>query len=163
MAFIGIITSKKNEDILISSLTRYTNNFKTKLNMIIINESNIENIKNIKFDTIIMNEKNSLIHEKQLLLKQILSKTDFLILNSDIYNNIRILDKLKLNIITFGLNLKATVTASSIENDMISICVQRAFKNSFGNIIESGESSFSSHNLDTYRAIIAYILSLLYL
>ena len=162
MAFIGVITSKKNEDILKKSIIQSLNEVDLKHNVIIINEENIENIKNVKFDSIIINEENPLVLNRQEILKQILKKVRFLILNSDIYNNIELINKLKLTVITYGLNLKATVNASSLEKDKIGISVQRAIKSSKGHIIEPNETIIDTHNMDAYRLIISYILLMLY-
>ena len=162
MAFIGIITSKRNEEGLKKALIQNLNNVNLKHNIIVINENNIENIKNVKFDTIVINEENPLIFDKNELIKNFLKKIRFLILNSDIYNNIELINKLELNIITYGLNLRATVTASSIESDKICISLQRTIENSKGNIIEPKEISLEPHNMDVYRLIICCILVMLY-
>ena len=162
MDFIGVITSKKNEELLKKTIIQNLKEYNLNINIIVINEVNIENIKNVKFDSIIINEDNILISDKNKILKKILSQVNFLILNSDIYSNIEIIDNLKLNIITFGLNSKATLTASSIEKDNICISLQRSIKTKKGNIIEPKEISKKTNKEDVYRAIIGYILFLIY-
>ena len=42
-------------------------------------------------------------------------------------------------LITYGLNQKATITMSSIKTENILICVQKNFKNYYGNIVEEQE------------------------
>ena len=42
-------------------------------------------------------------------------------------------------IITYGLNQKATITMSSIKSENILICVQKNFKNYYGKIVEEQE------------------------
>lgn len=162
MAFIGIITSKKNEEILKKAIEHSLNQSKLKLNIIPINDTNIENMKNIKFDTIIMQEENHIILNRQEVLKKILMKTQFLVLNSDIYNNLQIINQLKLTVITYGLNLKATVTASSLGDDTVCLSIQRAIKNIKGELIEPREVTLEAKNIDIYKLMINYIISILY-
>ena len=163
MDFIGIITSKKNEELLKKTVIQNVKKNNLSLNIIIITETNIENIKNVKFDSIIINENSLLIVKYNKTLEKILSQINYLILNSDIYSNIEIINNLKLNIITFGLNLKATLTASSIEKNKICIGLQRAVKNKKGNIIEPNEICKQTNKEDVYRVMIGYIIVLLYL
>ena len=112
MAFIGVITSKRSEEASKKVfINLFNENIIKKINVIIINESNIDNIKNVLFETIIINEDNSLIRNKMNSLKQILSKCKFLILNSDMDINLESIYKVKLTVITYGLNLKSKVTA----------------------------------------------------
>lgn len=162
MAFIGIITSKKNESLLKNMLIRTISRLNLDEKIIIINENSIENIKNIKFDTIIINEENKCISDKKQTLKQILGQSKYLILNSDFFSDFELIDKLKLNIITFGLNLKATVTASSIEEDKISIYIQREIKNYYNQKIEPKEVTLELKNNYMYGHIIAYIFKIIY-
>lgn len=162
MAFIGVITAKKSEDILKKTLTDMLKIADLKLDIITINETNIENMKNIKFDTIIMHEENPYILNRQNLLKKMLSQTSYLLLNVDAYSNIEIINRLKLTIITYGLNLKATVTASSIEKERACICIQRGIKNIKGTMLEPREVILNTKNTDIYKIMIGYILEILY-
>lgn len=163
MAFIGVITSKRSEEASKKVfINLFNENIIKKINVIIINESNIDNIKNVLFETIIINEDNSLIRNKMNSLKQILSKCKFLILNSDMDINLESIYKLKLTVITYGLNLKSTVTASSIENEKLQICIQRSIKNINNKIIEPKEVYVYAKKNDIYRVMEQCVLEMLY-
>ena len=163
MAFIGIITSKRSEEASKKVfINLFNENIIKKINVIIINESNIDNIKNVLFETVIINEDNYLIRNKMDSLKQILAKCKFLILNSDMDINLESIYKLKLAVITYGLNLKSTVTASSIEDEKLQICIQRSIRNIYNEIIEPKEIYVYAKKNDVYRVMEQCILEILY-
>ena len=163
MAFIGVITSKRGEEASKKVfINLFNENIIKKINVIIINESNIDNMKNVLFETVIINEDNSLIRNKMDSLKQILSRCKFLILNSDMDINLESIYKLKLTVITYGLNLKSTVTASSIEDEKLQICIQRSIKNIYNKIIEPKEMYINANKNDVYRVMEQCILEILY-
>ena len=163
MAFIGVITSKRSEEASKKVfINLFNENIIKKINVIIINESNIDNMKNVLFETIVINEDNSLIRNKMDSLKQILSRCKFLILNSDMDISLESIYKLKLTVITYGLNLKSTVTASSIEDEKLQICIQRSIKNIYNKIIEPKEMYINANKNDVYRVMEQCILEILY-
>ena len=53
--------------------------------------------------------------------------------------NSEVLVNSKTNVITYGLNQKATVTMSSIKTENILICVQQKFKNINKKVVEEQE------------------------
>ena len=161
MAFIGVITSKRSEEASKKVfINLFNENIIKKINVIIINESNIDNIKNVLFETVIINEDNYLIRNKMDSLKQILAKCKFLILNSDMDINLESIYKLKLAVITYGLNLKSTVTASSIEDEKLQICIQRSIRNIYNEIIEPKEIYVYAKKNDVYRVMEQCILEI---
>ena len=163
MAFIGVITSKRSEEASKKVfINLFNENIIKKINVIIINESNIDNIKNVLFETVIINEDNYLIRNKMDSLKQILAKCKFLILNSDMDINLESIYKLKLAVITYGLNLKSTVTASSIEDEKLQICIQRSIRNIYNEIIEPKEIYVYAKKNDVYRVMEQCIVEILY-
>jgi len=123
MSFLGVITHQKNEQYIRKKLLEYF----IEDHIININEKNIRNIKNVSFETILIDRKIDNTEE----LKNIISKSKYVVLNSDLQIDIKMLEDLNLNIITYGFNNKATFTISSItENNMI-ICLQRIIGNIF--------------------------------
>lgn len=156
MPFVGLITDKKSEVNFINYLNK-----KIYKNVIIINNKNIDNIKNIRFDTILINKR---ISKKSDVLKKILSNSNNLIVNSDIDTDLNILDNSNSNVITYGFNHKSTVTASSFENDDALICVQRNIKNVNNKTIEPQEIKVKKFNQNDNPYIImgVEILTLLY-
>ena len=117
MFFVGIITNQKNETYIKNELVR-----KMPLeNIIFINDKNISNVKNIKFETIIIDAKI----KNKFELRKILSNAKYIILNSDIELDINILNDLNLVVITYGFNNKSTFSVSSITENSMIICLQR--------------------------------------
>ena len=90
-----------------------------------IKEKNIENIKNIKFEAVLINQETKCNRE---YLKKILENSKYLVINSDIKLNQEDYKNIKLQIITYGFNGKATITASSITEDSIVMCAQRGIE-----------------------------------
>lgn len=161
MSFIGIITDKKSELDIINALNDNFNKKNIKENVIIINNKNINNIKNIKFDSLLINKKPS---GKFDIVKKLLDNSNTLIINSDIDTGINLLQNSNSNIITFGFNPKSTVTASSLENDEALICIQRNILDSNNNVLEPQEikvnKTCNKHN--PYIIMCTEILTLLY-
>lgn len=133
MAFIGIIAEEANENWMRRKLI---DELQVKeASILFIKEKSIENIKNIKFETVLLAREFKNIE----MLKKLLEGTKYLIVNSDIQNNLNVLDNLELTVITYGFNSKATITASSVEEDSILLCIQRNIKDIKQNIIEAQE------------------------
>ena len=128
MFFIGIISEEKNEKYIKEMLKHNINNS----NVIFINEKNIDNIKNVKFKIIVLNKE--LINKN---LESILLNAEYLILNSDI--NVKLVENLNLKVITYGFNSKATVTASSITEEEMLVCIQRNIVDMYNNKFETQE------------------------
>lgn len=105
--------------------------------IIAINDKSIENIKNIRFETILIIDLAKVESEKKAL-NEILKNSKYVILNADIESNLEELEGVKLNIITFGFNSKSTITASSVEENFI-ICLQRKIIDIEKRVIEPQE------------------------
>lgn len=119
MIFIGIVTDTKSE----SYIKKIQNNNEVfnKYHIIFIKEKSIDNIKNIKFETIIINRE----FNDEYSLNKLIAKSKYLIINEDIDMAISLLNDVNSNIITYGFNSKSTITMSSVTEDSIQICVQR--------------------------------------
>lgn len=105
--------------------------------IIAINDKSIENIKNIRFETILIMDVTKVENEKEAL-NELLKNSKYVILNADIETNLEEINNIKLNIITFGFNSKSTITASSVEENFI-ICLQRKIININKEVIEPQE------------------------
>ena len=136
MFFIGIISEEKNEKYIKEMLKHNINNS----NVIFINEKNIDNIKNVKFKIIVLNKE--LINKN---LESILLNAEYLILNSDI--NVKLVENLNLKVITYGFNSKATVTASSITEEEMLVCIQRNIVDMYNNKFEPQEINIERNEL----------------
>ncbi len=135
MAFIGIISDSKSEKMIKMILDEKLDK---DSNIIIINSKSVENLKNIKFETILIANDNAIVKENQEALTKILINSKYLIINADIELQLHLEEKVELNVITFGFNPKATITASSVEDDIL-LCIQRNIKDINENLIEQQE------------------------
>lgn len=151
MFFIGIITNQKNE--------LYVRKELKDQNIIFINDKNITNMRNIKFDAIVIDSK---LNNKQDLRK-ILANTKYLILNADIEFDLKLIENLSLTIITYGFNSKSTFTVSSITENNIIICLQRIIFKANGEKIEPEEYQLKYvENIEKYAIIFTAIIEKIY-
>lgn len=123
MPFIGILAKKNDYSILEKEIQN--NCSLNKLKVIELDKDNIEIFKNIKFDMIIINSNIKNILDRSNYFIELMKKSNYIMLNTDIQNNTLFMQYLKANIITYGFNRKATITISSIKDDKIMIGVQR--------------------------------------
>jgi len=153
MPFIGIVSEENVENCIRREILDKLS--LRESNVLFIKEKSIENIKNIKFETIIITRQ----FKKQELLKKLLENVTYLIINSDIENNLNLLKDIKATVITYGFNSKATITASSVEEDEILLCVQRSIKTKNGKDIEPQEIKIQiSENTNCTMAISTILL-----
>ncbi len=156
MIFIGIVTDTKSENYI--KRIQNGNDIFNKYHIIFIKEKSIDNIKNIKFETIIINRK---FNEEQSLNK-LIAKSKYLIINEDIDMAIGLLNDVNSNIITYGFNSKSTITMSSVTEDSIQICVQRNIL-SKQNEIEQQEISLNKEaESDVYDIMLLISMLLIY-
>ena len=140
MPFIGIIAEERKSNIIKKQIVE---RLKIDENLIIlIKEKNIENIKNIKFDTIILDRKFN--NEKKL--KIVLENVKYLIINCDVVKSFNVLNDIEINVITYGFNSKATITASSVGEEEILVCLQRNIINAKKQKVEPQEVKIEIQN-----------------
>jgi len=147
MSFIGVICENNNEKYIKKILTKKLE----KETIIIFNKDNIENLKNVKFNTIAVFSNNNKILSKKEVLKNIIEKANYLIINADEEINLDLLQNLKVNVITYGFNSKSTITASSVKDENILLCIQRNIQDINKNPIEPQEISIQkvTQKIDT--------------
>ncbi len=159
MIFIGIMSECKSYENIKEKLKN------EDINLIHINKKSIENIKNVKFETIIIDVNLKKFEQEKEVIEQICNNSKYVFINTDINieNNPKI--KPQKEIITYGLNQKATVTISSIKDRDILIYVQRNIKNNKEKTIEVGEKLVKvkeETKLKNYEILILYITFLIY-
>ena len=107
MPLVGIIAKKRDVEAIKKEIKG------KNVEIIEITKESIRNIKNIKFEEIIFME-NINLEEEYKYMNEMISKTQYLILNGDI--EIDILNKIDvqkpIKLITFGFNSKSTITIS---------------------------------------------------
>lgn len=135
MAFIGVIAESKNEMQIKRCLDNSLNSKHKQHTIIAINDKNIDNIKNIRFETILITSLDNITNKK--IINDLLKNSQYLVISADIdSSNIELNNNIRLNVITFGFNQKATITASSVEDDLM-ISIQRKIYDIDGKPIES--------------------------
>lgn len=155
MFFVGFITNQKNESYIKNKLSKVL----PPENIIFITDKNISNVKNIKFETIVIDSKIN----NKVELRKILSTSKYVILNFDVEMNLEVINDLNLTVITYGFNNKSTFTVSSITENSIIICLQRIIFNQEGVEIEPQEYQFKiDENIEKYAIIASEILIVLY-
>lgn len=162
MSFIGVISDNKCFENIKEKIKE--KDTKKQLNLIHINSKSIENIKNIKFETIIINNEVEKLKNYESNLKKICINAEYILLNTDINQTFHILQEEKINIITYGLNQKSTVTISSIRETDILIYLQRNIKTKKNKILEVEEKriKIKDSNSKTYEIMIIYIILAIY-
>ena len=135
------------------------------VNIIKINSNNIENIKNVKFQIVIINNDLKDFILKETFIKSIIENADYLIINSDLELKIDILSNIKQKIITCGLKQKSTITASSITEDNVLIDLQRNIETLNNKNVETQEKLIKlteNESYDIHEILINYAISVLY-
>ena len=126
-------------------------------NTIRINERNIENLKNIKFQIIIINSDLSKFENLLEEVGIIIRNSEYVIINSDLDIKVDISDSIRKKIITCGLNQKSTVTVSSITEERVLIDLQREIETIDNKIIEPEEKMATNYgNTDIHDILLNY-------
>lgn len=132
MPFIGIVSEENVENCIRKQLEKL--DFKES-NVLFIKEKSIENIKNITFETIIITKE----FKNEEMLKKLMKKAKYIIINTDIKSNLKMVEIINAEIITYGFNSKAIITASSVEEDEIILYLQKNLITKNGENIEPEE------------------------
>jgi len=163
MIFVGIVSNNKKFENIKKII--YKNMNKNEINLININSNSIDNLKNIKFEIIVLLELSKQIEDENEKINSLCKQTKYLLVDSDKKFKENIFKEIKSNIITFGGNHYSTVTFSSVTDESILISVQRNFTNLNGNITEVGEYyiSIEKYNRTSiYEILIDFIISKIY-
>ena len=158
MTFVGIISDNKSFQVLNENID--TQDY----NLIQINNKSIDNIKNIKFEIIIINKELKSIEAKRFIIDTLCMNSKYIVINTDLNKEFNFGQKCKDKIITFGLNHKASVTISSITESSILIYLQRNIKDKNDKLIEVGEKQVKinkDNKIKVYEILIIFVISLL--
>lgn len=154
MLLIGIIANNKDIQEIKRIITE------NDIKIININEESIKNVKNIKFDEIIIMKNIKIKKDEYKYMNDIIVNAKYMIVNADI--EIDFLKEIKIKkpirLITYGFNSKATITISSIKEEKMMICVQRNIKKENNEIIEPKEVEINTpKSKKTYVNLINFI------
>lgn len=135
------------------------------INIINITSKNIENLKNISFETIIICNQLTNFTEHQESIKKLLMNSKYIIINSEVRINNEFFEEIKSKIITYGLNQKSTITISSVSEENVLISLQRNLENIKGKTIEMEEKNIhkdKNNGLKVEDFMIIFAISLIY-
>ncbi len=159
MTFLGMISNKKEFEIIRSEFIKNVKD----IDLILMNEKNMRNLQNVKFEALVIHDELNIKNDNIELLQKICKSLKYLIINADKNIHLDIFAGSRLRVITYGLNHKSTVTASSIEEDNIMVALQREVFDRYGNLMEIGEKRINKPNgIDIYSSMVIFIMELLY-
>lgn len=155
MPLIGIVAKKKDIQVIKNELKE------SNVEIIEITKQCVKNLKNIKFEEIIFLEDISLNEDEYKYMNEMISKSKYIIFNSDI--EMKILKKIEIQkpikFITFGFNSKSTITISSIKEEKVIVCIQRDIEKINGKILEIQEKEIISKNVKKiYNYLVVFII-----
>ncbi|MBR2587714.1 MAG: hypothetical protein IKD77_00725 [Bacilli bacterium] len=157
MVFVGIVTDSKSENNIEKLLS--TSSFFNENNVIFIKEKNINNIKNVHFDTVIVNKEFSKMEE----LNKVLASAKNISINADISLSKEELNITNSNLITYGFNSKSSITISSVTDDDVLVCIQRNIYSNYGEIEVQEIKLENNINYSIYDLIIVLVLFFMYI
>ncbi len=160
MPFIGIIAKENDTNFIKNKINKFS---KRKLDIIKINKESVQNLRNIYFDIIVISDDFEKLLEISKYLEEILKRTKYLIINSDIIKEVINLTKSK--VITYGLKYKSMITVSSIKKEKILICLQEPIEDINKKLIENQEFivEISKMGLNKiYNSMILFAILLIY-
>lgn len=163
MPLIGIIAKENDSNFIKNEITK--NSIKTRFDVVNINNKSLENIKNITFEALIIDCDINKMLKTSKYLEDLIKKAKYLILNSDISKDLKFFKDNKIDVITYGLNGKATITVSSIKEDGVLVCVQRNIENISKKIIEEQEFNIKvdkNNTQKTYNMLAIFTLLSIY-
>ena len=135
MFIIGIIANSAQAKQIEKEIKQEELNVK----IIWVNYKNIENLKNIKFEIIIMQNIGENLKQNKEEVKNLVKNSRYILLNTDTNIDSKMFEETKAQIITYGLKQKSTITTSSIEENQTIVSIQRSFKNMQGKVVERQE------------------------
>ncbi len=137
MHFIGIFSNYSEYELIKRNIIKIVN--RKDLELIHISSKNMENMKNIVFETIVLCNQENINDKQKNILNKLCSNCMFIIVNADVFCNTKIISNKKTNCISYGLNQKSTITISSIQEDKAILSIQRNINNLEQSTIEMGE------------------------
>ena len=153
MPFIGIFAKENDNNFIKNEINKSA--ISNKYDVVNINLKSLENLKNVKFDVLIIKENIIELLKLSNNIDNIMNNANYIIINTDI--NKDFIAEEKDNIITYGFNTNSDISISSIKDEKIMICVQRKIKGIKEQIIEEQEVVIKvrKHNLNKLYNIMA--------
>ena len=161
MHFIGIFSNHLEYEMIKQNIIKIVN--RKDLELIHISSKNIENLKNIVFETIVLCHQKNINDEQKNILNKFCSNSMFIVVNADVFCNTKMISNKKINCISYGLNQKSTITISSIQEEKAILSIQRNINNLEQKTIEMGEveidvGQYKPNQIENILAIFAIYL-----
>ena len=153
MPFIGIFAKENDNNFIKNEINKSA--ISNKYDVVNINVSSLENLKNVKFDVLIIRENIIELLKQSNNIDNIMNNANYIIINTDI--NKDCIAEEKDNIITYGFNTNSDISISSIKDENILLCVKRKIKGIKEQIIEEQEVAINvrKHNINKLYNIMA--------
>ena len=126
MPFIAAISKENDSNFIRNSLMK--NSKKNKFEVINVNQESIENIKNVRFDIVVIDEDITGFLSRSNYLDNIINSSKYVIVNTDVVSNISFVKNENVHLITYGLNKSANFTISSISDANVMVCLQNSIE-----------------------------------
>jgi len=153
MPLIGVIAKKKD----IKEIKRQLGNM---CEFVEITDKSIKNLRNIKFEGIIIDKDIKCDKEEYKYINDIIKNSNYILKNLDVK-----IEKLKEvengNIITYGFNSKAIISISSVKDDYIIVSIQKEIEKLNKKKIENQEKKIeilNEKNTKIYNKLIVFII-----
>jgi len=151
MFLVGVLADKKTQKLLEQN--------RDDVEIIPVTAENMKNMKNVTFDTVIIDKEIENIEKIEPFIK----KSEYIVFNTDRKNAIPKMENKDASLITYGFNSKSTVTASSIMEEEILICLQRNIKCKNGETIEPQEFWVETNQSnDVYEIMVETCIDMIY-
>ena len=162
MPFIGVFAKENDNNFIKNEICK---NSKTKkFEVFNINKKSLDNLKNVKFDVLIIKEDISKLLETSNYIRNIIEKANYILVNIDIKENKILVEKNK-SMITYGFNTNAKITISRIKEDNIMLCIQNKIQDINEKIIEEQEVGIKimKHNINKlYNIMVVFTVLKIY-
>ncbi len=163
MSFVGIVANDRDFKNIRKAFS--SKDISKSISLIEVNENNLENIRNITFETLIFCKDLNCTNIQTLYLNKICENATYLVMNSDFNMHAPPSSSKKCTIITFGLNQKSTVTVSSISENGFVLSLQQNIIKKNNQIQEMEEKSIktkNTNNFNLYKILLQYIIKIIY-
>ena len=162
MPFIGVLSKESDSNFIKNEICKAET--KNNFEIININKKNLPNLKNIRFDALVIKDRLSDLLNTSNYIEKIIENANYLIVNNDIENKVDI-EKNQDKIITYGFKSNTDVSISSIKEENIMICIQRKIKKANNEILEEQEINvkIGKHNINKlYNILALYTILMIY-
>ena len=163
MSFVGVIANDRDAKVIRKMFAK--KNISKTISVLEINENNIENGRNISFETLIFCKDLNCTSKQNVMLNQICENASYLVINRDFVFHTLPTENNTCTTITFGLNQQSSVTVSSISESGFVLSLQQNVSTLNDKIYEMEEKCIktkNTNNFTLYKLLLDYIIKIIY-